>query len=36
MEKRFPSKSQLLKDCICLNPKNFSTIKKGLPDNSLL
>jgi len=36
MEKRFVSNSELLKDCICLDPKNFKNIKSGLPENSLL
>lgn len=33
IEKRFVSNSELLKDCICLGPKNF---KNDLPENSLL
>ncbi|KAL4101007.1 hypothetical protein QTP88_021028 [Uroleucon formosanum] len=36
IEKRFISNSELLKDCICLDPKNFKSIKNGLPDNSLV
>ncbi|KAE9542505.1 hypothetical protein AGLY_003366 [Aphis glycines] len=36
IEKRFISNSELLKDCICLDPKNFKSIKHGLPDNSLV
>lgn len=36
MEKRFVNNSELLKDCICLDPKNFKNIKSGLPENSLL
>lgn len=35
IEKTFTSNSELLKYCICLDPKNSSTIKKRLPDNSL-
>jgi hypothetical protein len=36
LEKIFVNNSELLKDCICLDPKIFKNIKSGLPENSLL
>lgn len=36
IEKRFISNSKLFKYCICLDLKNFKSIRNGLPDNSLL
>jgi len=36
MEERIVNNSELLKDCICLDPKNLKNIKNGLPENSIL
>lgn len=36
LNKRFINNSELLKDCICLDPKNFINIKNDIPANSLL
>jgi hypothetical protein len=33
MKKRFVNNSELLKDCICLDSKNFKNIKSCLPEN---
>lgn len=33
---KFISYSKLLEDCICLDPENLKSIKKGLRDNPLL
>lgn len=36
LNKRFINNSKLLSDCICLDPKNFSSIKDEIPANALL
>lgn len=36
IDEQFISNSELLKDCICLDPKNFNNIINKVPANSLL
>jgi len=36
LDKRFISNTKLLSDCVCLDPKNFNSIKNEVPANALL
>ncbi|XP_025204003.1 uncharacterized protein LOC112600891 [Melanaphis sacchari] len=36
LDKRFISNTKLLSDCVCLDPKNFNSIKNEVPANALI